>query len=577
MATELSLIKPDFTSIREMLEQTLENYPAWKDTLPTGTGRTLTDWIAAVGANDQYAIEHAFRESFRTARLDSSIIAQAIMLGVRLSRKLPCSTTVVLSKSTPGVLTIPALSQFTSNSAMLFNREAITLSGATPVTVQLHEGSIVTKTLEGTGANYQIYSSVDADYRVSDSDVEVRLNNVVLPRITKGLWTIRQEEGWNDSTSPTGQLVITFGGTFGATMFGSKPGTTDTVQIKYVLTQGTAGSNANFSDEVTSVDFVDVHGTVSGGLTGGADEKDVIFYRRLNPQLFSARGGATTQDEYSAVAASYPSVLDAICLGQRMIAPNDLRWMNLVQVSLLTETPMSAAQWTTFEDWFTARTMYPVRLYRRDPVALPTDIVANIYCQARAELETVKAAGLKQLQALFAPRPGIIDATIYLSDIHAMLRTADNAVEFVELVTPTTNIVSYSVSPAIKNIEEVSGGTLPKGFYKYSITAILPQGETRLASHRHASVTGNAKSLRITWEAINGALEYRVYGRDAVNFGLLSVVPGNSNSYVDTGAATPDQDKKPDSAVQHFYPALGEVTLNVYYTSRNFYNLGNLK
>jgi hypothetical protein len=130
---------------------------------------------------------------------------------------------------------------------------------------------------------------------------------------------------------------------------------------------------------------------------------------------------------------------------------------------------------------------------------------------------------------------------------------------------------------SIGDIEEVSGGTLPKGFYKYSVTAVLPQGETRLASHRHGAAASNEASLRITWEAIDGALEYRIYGRDAVNFGLLSVVPGNSTSYTDTGASTPDQDKKPDSVVQHFYPALGEVTLNVYYTSRNFYNLGNLK
>jgi hypothetical protein len=111
---QLSLVRPDFSSIRTQLEATLSNYSAWRDTLPTGTGRTLTDWIAAVGANDQYAIEHAFRESFRTARLDSSIFAQALLLGVRLMRKRPCYARVSLQKVTTDTITIPAYTQFST-------------------------------------------------------------------------------------------------------------------------------------------------------------------------------------------------------------------------------------------------------------------------------------------------------------------------------------------------------------------------------------------------------------------------------------------------------------------------------
>lgn len=569
---QLSLVAPDFVSIREQLEATLGSYEAWRDTLPTGTGRALTDWISAVGANDQYAIEHAYRESFRTARLDSSIFAQAILLGVRLVRKRPCYTKVTLRKVTSGIITIPAYTQFNSNNSTLFNRTAITLTDQTPVQVLLYEGIPYKRDVTGDATAYQMFVSEEDRFVISESDVQVTLNDQVLPRTTRGLWKLADQDGFSDSTTPTGQLLVTFGGEG----YGSMPKTNDRITITLVVTKGAFGQNASFTGaNIVCNDFREVTGVADSGLTGGADEKDATFYRKVGPQLAAAKDGATTEEEYSAVAASYGGVIDAKVLGQRNVAPADVRWMNLVQVSLLTQRPWSGADWDAFEAWFRKRSMYPVRLYRKDPVAVVADVRVRVYFQGRADLQLGKANVEANLRKLFEPRAGIIDNNVYPSDIHAAIKGSDATVEYADILTPTNGVSVVVRSPEQLRLTAVAG-QLAAGQYSVAVTAVTALGET-LATNFTSIIVGANGGIKIDWDEVPQATSYNIYGRTPVNLGRIGTVPAGTTTFTDVGGSAPVTGLPTVNGSGHRYPKLGNLVVDVQYTNRSFYNQGSLR
>ena len=562
---ELTLIKPDFESIRQMFVDKLGTYAAWKDLMSAGTGSALLDFISAVGANDQYAIQHAFREGFRTARLDSSVLAQTVLLGVRLDRKGPGSCQVQLSS--PVDVVIPRFSQFSSNTRQLFNRETLTIKANTPITVVLHEGTVKTQTLAGTGLNYQLFVGSEGQYTVSDFDVEVQVNGIVVKRSVKGLWV--DKDGYQDFTNPEGQMNLLFGNN----TYGVVPPTNAEVKITYAVTLGTAGNDTSFS--TTSVVYTEnksVSGKALTPITGGADEKPISLYRRLTPQLFAAKSSASTAEEYPALATKYPGVLDALILGQRSVAPADVRWMNLLQTTLLTETPWDDAQWKDFVKWFQKQSMQPLELYRRDPEVQDTSVFAILYCHGRADLNQVRLAAEKAIRALFAPRAGLLQTNIYLSDIYDVLKKADSSVEYLELVMPTNHVIVTLNSPDFA-MTAISG-TLPASRRCYAVTALLARGETT-ANFSSVSVVQNS-GVVISWTPVRGAVSYRIYGGTPDNIGLLAEVDATQDpKWTDDGTKVPAPvAAQAASTIAPSYAKLSGLNIQTAYTDRELNTVG---
>ena len=582
---QLSLIKPDFEDIRSQLEATLSGYTAWRDMLPTGTGRTLADWIAAVGANDQYAIEHAFRESFRTARLDSSIFAQALMLGVRLVRKAPASTRVRLTNTSTNTLYVDGYSQFSSSKYSLFNRDAFSVGPMESKEVTLFQGVVKSKESVGDGSDFQMFVSEDADFTVSDQDVRVFVNNVLVERSERGLWNFPDKPGWQDATTALGQLLICFGGQ----RFGTTPETGSSVRITYVVTDGADTSDAGFGDTVVSSVYPELSGNSVSGLSGGGSSKDAVFYRKVSPYLFSGRYGATTEDEFQAVANSYPGVIDVRVVGQHTVAPMDLRWMNMVQVSPLIEGgPWNAQQWDEFDRWYRERIMYPIRLFRKDPLPFGQSVSVSVFCQAHAELATVKATVEAQIRKLFRPRSGFIDSGIFLSDIHAAIRSADSSIEYAEVHDPVDDVVSrVSTVKAELSATNAAGGVLPPKQYSYSVTAVLEDGSESLGYFTSVDVPVGSNTVVLKWRDIPGVDRWRIYGRQRHSgIGLLAELTKQANpsllvngqwTVLDSGVTPPNMSIQATGGVPHRYPVLTSLSVEVQYTGRQFYNLGNLK
>ena len=82
------------------------------------------------------------------------------------------------------------------------------------------------------------------------------------------------------------------------------------------------------------------------------------------------------------------------------------------------------------------------------------------------------------------------------------------------------------------------GGSLPAGLYAYRIVARRPVGQGTIgrsaASQEVTASVADAGSIRLVWEAVPEASEYRVYGRTAGSESMYWTVQGTS--FVDTGA-----------------------------------------
>lgn len=124
---KLSTVKPDFPSILMQLQMYLQSKGTWTDLQTSGTGQTLLELMAAVGAMNQFAIESAARETALTTALrDSSIYAITRMLGVRIHRKSPASVDVDLRRQDSTTAeTVAVFTQFDVNGVDFFNRHPL--------------------------------------------------------------------------------------------------------------------------------------------------------------------------------------------------------------------------------------------------------------------------------------------------------------------------------------------------------------------------------------------------------------------------------------------------------------------
>jgi hypothetical protein len=408
----------------------------------------------------------------------------------------------------------------------------------------------------------------------------VYANSTQIPVTQIGLWNSSGVQAVNDSTTKDGELLLTFGNA----EFGYAPPSTVPLTVVYVVTQGLAGANASLAG--LAVDYVGsplptiIKGIVgSGGLLGGGDQKTTDAMRKISPLLFSAQNKkATTESEFSGIAASYPGVLDALVVGQHKLSPSDPRYMNLARVSLLTPTPFTDIQWNDFLTWYKQRVIYPLRFYRVDPVPRTVGVQANIYCQTRSDLPTVQANVLASLKDLFSPRVGSIGFNMYRSDVYEAIKNSDPNIVYVELLTPATDIIVDITSPPFLSATVVAGGgQFTAGHYTYGVSGLSSTGESLVTNFTSVTITdaqaGAGVSVRLAWTALTNVTGYNVYGRDEINPGFLDTVGPNTTTYIDDAAFAPSTPLPPlDSSGVHYAlldtTTPGVTNLNMMYTQR---------
>ena len=565
-ATTLSTVHPDFESIKAQLQSILSGKDSWKDLITTSTGTTLIEFIAAAGAFSQYSIESALQEtSLDTAKLDSSVYSIARMLGVRIQRKRPSSMTATLTRvGTGAALTIPAYTQFKVGNTSVFNRVSFTFNvGVGTLSATLYEGRVKTVNAKGSDSIFQNFISSDEGFTVSNEDVLVRVDGVTIPVTHEGLWHFKNKApAVQDATTKLGALSLLFGNDF----FGFKPKINSDISITYAITNGTAGESVLVNGSPVRSDiYADLAGVGTSSLTAGGDENPASTYRRISPILFASGDRSVTENEYNALALTYPGVIDCSVVGQRKLSPSRLEYMNLVRLSLLTTTPWNDAAYNAFVDWYSQKTMYAVRFYREDPVARDYVITAKIYCNNRAyDLASIQSKVQDALEVLTTPKQLFIGLNIFKSDIYSIIMAVDDAIEYVDLDSPLEDVFSNVTRPLITSgIEDV--GTLGAGTYSYKVTALNALGETLPSGNQDVVITAT-HGVTITWDPIPNAINYKVYGRQ----GEYKYIDTTSlTTYTDDGSITVGADAPDLDTTGVFYPRCTAINLSSFMTSRN--------
>lgn len=123
-------------------------------------------------------------------------------------------------------------------------------------------------------------------------------------------------------------------------------------------------------------------------------------------------------------------------------------------------------------------------------------------------------------------------------------------------------ITSYNMLPVgvVTAVAGETGGTLAAASYAYSVTAVNSSGETISGTGATAVVAaGTTNKITLTWTAVTGATQYRIYGRSSGS--KLYIATTTTPTYVDTGAITPAGAEAPVA-----YVGSDEFTVNVYDT-----------
>jgi len=563
----LSNIKPDWQDIVAQLQAALPTYNSWKDFITSSTGQTIVEMIATVGAYDQFAIESAFQELFPiSAKLDSSIYAIAMMLGVRLTRKAPAEVSVTITSTYN--TTIPIYSQFTGAGSYFFNRSAIILLANTPQAATLYQGSITSLSFNGIGTDFQAFVTQEDSFTVSDSDVQILINNVAIPIVTDGLWSLKSAPGVQDLTQSDGRAILQFGNA----NYGSSPGINDVIQVLYAVTAGQDGNNLQTNGVAFTYEgdtTITVSATTSP--SGGANEDPAIIYKSIAAPNFGSFSSAVTKNQYASLIFEYPGIVDGLTFAQREINPQALQWMNNIKLIILTSSVWTQTQYDAFAAWMNARSIDSCTFVFETPVANVVNVNTIVYCSAGANLTSVTANVTAAVQALFQAKQGILNEDYYLSDLYDAIKGADPTIQYATLSSPTADMVISKQRVDFPVLTGVSGGTLTVGqYYDYAIGFISTLGgEVAPANWQSLLLPASTGSVTLTWTAVPNVSQYRIWGRQSSGtLGLIATVSNTTFTYTDTGSVSPVAPLLAQDTTSTYYNSLGTLTVAADYSTR---------
>lgn len=445
----LSSTSPDFESVLIQLQLFLNTRTTWTDILTSSTGETLMEMMAATAAFNQFSIESAARETYLgTAIRDSSIYAITRMLGVRISRKAPASMDCFLTRTNVSAFqTIPKYTQFLVNNKLFFNRHPIMFiaGSATTDTFQLYEGTVKTQSFVSDAVAFKEIYLNEPGFVVSDIDVDVSI--VDLSTGNSESWSSTDQGIWNadgtdkvyyDSTSGLGDVILQFGDGY----HGYMPPVGSSILVTYVVTTGSVGNNGGSNLDIVMQADDSVTGKTLTSITGGADEKPSSYYKILAPFLFRARSRAVTSADYKAIVSSYPGIASVTVQSQRDVAPNDLRWMNVVRICVLPELTdtFSDSQWDDFELWFKTYYHAAIKIQRYNPTKIVVDVQVTIALKADATPDDAVPTVQTNIRSLFAKGFYTLGKRIAVSDI---LEACDlDSIDYTDMVQPLSDYIA---------------------------------------------------------------------------------------------------------------------------------------
>ena len=290
--------------------------------------------------------------------------------------------------------------------------------------VRLYEGMVLEETFTSDGSAFQQYYLANNGFGVSDTDIEVRVMDetsgayVSWSQTTDGLWVSGPyDKVFFDSTSGRGEAIIAFGDGVN----GAAPKLGNTIKIKYAITSGASANTGMTSLPVALSTVNNIDGITVGVISGGADEKPASYYRNMAPVIFKARNRGVTPSDYRAVSLDYPGIISVSVQTQRDLAPDDLRYMNMVQICLLPAASnvyqLTSPEWDDFCDYMDKKKHAAVNIIRKNPTRQYAEVDLTLALKTQYVVSSVVPQVDSAVRALFIRQSDSLGRRISVSDI----------------------------------------------------------------------------------------------------------------------------------------------------------------
>lgn len=345
----------------------------------------------------------------------------------------------VIYKTLPNPLSVPSYSVFDIDGSQYFNRTNFTLEPSVEsLDVILYEGEVRQEVGLANASGFQVVELAPDQFTLSEFDLEVmqvdtNTNTTVLwSKIDEGLWAYGPTDlVYFDRTNGRGITEIIFGdGVNGAKVPGSTP-----ILFRYAVTSGALANRNDIGAKVNGVTFSELEGVTTSTISGGADEKSAEIYGTIAPQIFNAKSRIVTPSEYRAHLLNYPNISDVIIKAQKDIAPDDLKWMNIIRFCILPTSGsiFSDVEWADLLTYFKGKTHDQLRFTQIPPLKLEVDVRVTAYIHSHVDVKEIREPLRLAVQSIFTRKSGMLGRMVAVSDLVAVTRI-EGQVDYVEIM-----------------------------------------------------------------------------------------------------------------------------------------------
>jgi hypothetical protein len=314
-------------------------------------------------------------------------------------------------------LVIPQYVQWTIGGQSFYNPNTINIPiTGTAITTTLTRGQITSSTFTASGSAYQLYVlGSPGAWNISDvSPWAIDSLGNVWTAVRDGLWKQGGSNVFFESTLPDGTVECKFGdGTYGnlppaGTMTFYYTLLATAIATAVGLAVGSIGSPNSYTVTATTTDIA----------SPNQDPPSPDFYKAVGPGGPANLGRAVTRDDHRAIALEYDGVIDALFRGQAELNPADLRYMNIIAVTLITTSPWTQADWIAFKLYFEGSVGIATTTFiRSDPTVVSVTLNIDIAIFSTSSIDTVTTLALQVLTSYFTPSNTSLGRTLEPSDL----------------------------------------------------------------------------------------------------------------------------------------------------------------
>ena len=341
MSVSIKSTDLDFNRIKEQLKTHFLASDEFADYDFEASG--LSNILDVLAYNTHYnalIANFALNESFlTTAQLRSSVLSISESLGYTPRSRTAAYATVnlsvtVTSLSRPGVITLPAGSQFTATvedvsyifqtieDHTAFDNGSGFYQFISPIgssTIYIYEGVYRTKTFIADSTSTPVYIIPDDTMDTSTTSVQVyasrnsELFDTYLPLATAQTITATSQY-YSLREAPNGSYEITFGD--GITT-GKTPAAGEVIRVTYLSTSAASANGATSFTPQTEVTVDDVDYTISvstvSRAAGGSDKESIDSIKANAPISYASQNRMVTANDYIAlITRNFGSFLDDV-------------------------------------------------------------------------------------------------------------------------------------------------------------------------------------------------------------------------------------------------------------------------